>query len=84
MERTFQIIQQKLFTIQSNPIKTLIMNNLSKITITIIVAILFIALFSLIIGSRQNEGHQTPGFLGLIIFAGMVGAIRAIWKKKRL
>lgn len=58
------------------------MNKLSKIAITIIVVVLFFAFFSLIVGSRQNAGHQTPGLLGIIAFAGMIGAIRAIWKKK--
>lgn len=82
MELTFQIIQQKLFTIRLNLIKTLVMNKLSKTIVTIVIIVVFFIFFSLIVGSRQIEGHQTPGYLGLIVFAGMVGAMRAIWKKR--
>ncbi len=58
------------------------MNKLSKIIVTIVIMVIFFVFFSLIVVSRQNEGHQTPGYLGIILFAGMVGAIRAIWKKE--
>jgi len=39
-------------------------------------------LLGALIGIRESSGHRTPGMLGLILFAGLVGAIRAIWKKQ--
>lgn len=41
----------------------------------------FIALFGAIVGIRGDSGHSTPGIFGLIVFAGMIGAVRAVWKK---
>ena len=57
------------------------MSKLSKVIVTILVIIVFIVLFAIINGVRQSSGYHTPGILGLIVFAGMIGAIRAIWKK---
>ncbi|MCQ2960598.1 MAG: hypothetical protein MJ198_10510 [Bacteroidales bacterium] len=57
------------------------MSRLAKIVVTILVVMVFIVLFAAIDGVRQSSGAHTPGILGLIVFAGMIGAIRAIWKK---
>ena len=43
---------------------------------------LFFIIFGAIVGIRGGSGHSTPGFLGLIVFAALVGALRAIWKGK--
>lgn len=58
------------------------MNKTSKIIVTIIVIIVFFVLFAIIVGVRESSGATTPGFLGLVIFAGTIGAIRAVWKSK--
>jgi phosphotransferase system glucose/maltose/N-acetylglucosamine-specific IIC component len=42
-----------------------------------------ICLFAAIVGIRGEAGHKTPGILGLVVFAGMVGALKAIWKKSK-
>lgn len=51
-----------------------------KILVTLGVIIVFSLIFSAIIGTSNNE---TPGFLGLIFFAGLIGALTAIWKKPK-
>ncbi|RFN58812.1 hypothetical protein [Marixanthomonas ophiurae] len=52
---------------------------MSKVIVTIGIIIGFIFLFGVIVASSKGGG--TPGFLGLILFAGMVAGIRAVWKK---
>lgn len=59
------------------------MNKASKIIVTIIVIFIFFLIFGIIVGSRGDAGHSTPGIFGIIVFAGLYGAIRAIWKKKK-
>lgn len=58
------------------------MNKASKILVTIVVIIVFIILFAIISAIRMERGNHTPGIMGLIVFAGMIGALTAIWKKK--
>ncbi|MFR9527519.1 MAG: hypothetical protein SNI45_05535 [Rikenellaceae bacterium] len=58
------------------------MNKLSKVLITVVVIFVFLLLFGVIVVAREESGHSMPGFLGLIIFAGLIGALRALWKKK--
>lgn len=57
------------------------MNKLSKIIITVVSIVIFIILFAIVTGVRTDSGHSTPGILGIILFAGVVGAVKAIWKK---
>ena len=52
---------------------------MSKVIVTIGIIIGFIFLFGVIVAS--NKGSGTPGLLGLILFAGMIAGIRAVWKK---
>ena len=54
----------------------------SKIMVTVIVVVVFIAVFGAIVGIRGDAGKSGPGILGLIVFAAMTGALRAVWKKK--
>ena len=57
-----------------------IMNNFAKILVTIVALFVYFLLFAAIVGSRSDAGHRTPGFLGVILFAALIGGIRAIWK----
>ena len=59
------------------------MNKVSKILVTLGVVLVFLVLFTVIVGVRGETGHKTPGILGLVVFAGMVGALKAIWKKNK-
>lgn len=59
------------------------MNKFAKVLVTIGVVFLFFIVFGAIVGARSNAGHGTPGFIGLIIFAALIGALRAIWKKSK-
>lgn len=59
------------------------MNKVSKILVTLGVVFIFFILFAAIVGIRGEAGHKTPGILGLVVFAGMIGALKAIWKKNK-
>ncbi len=58
------------------------MSNTSKVLVTVLVVFLFIAIFGAIVGVRSDNGSTGPGIFGLIVFAGLIGALRAIWKSK--
>lgn len=57
------------------------MNKTAKYLVTALVVFLFIVIFGAIAGASSYAG-RTPGIFGLIVFAGLIGAIRAIWKSK--
>ena len=59
------------------------MSKLSKILVTIVVIVLFLGIFTILSGVASSSGGHVPGVIGLIIFGGMFGAIRAIWKKNK-
>lgn len=52
---------------------------MSKIIVTIGILIIFFFLFGIIVYANQDGG--TPGLLGLILFAGLIAGLRAVWKK---
>lgn len=58
------------------------MSKTAKFLVTVLVIFLFIIIFGAIVGVRSDSGHSTPGILGLLVFAGLIGALRAIWKSK--
>lgn len=58
------------------------MSQLSKVLVTIGVVFLFIIIFGAIGGAASDAG-RTPGILGLIVLAALIGALRAIWKKSK-
>ncbi len=54
------------------------MNQLSKILVTTGVVFIFLFIFGALVG-----GGGRPGILGLILFAALIGALKAIWKKPK-
>lgn len=52
---------------------------MSKIIVTIGILIVFFFLFGVIV--YANEGSGSPGIIGLILFAGLIAGLRAVWKK---
>ena len=56
------------------------MNQGAKILVTIGVIILFMLIFTPVTIMREEAGAAGPGIIGLILFAGLIGAIKAIWK----
>ena len=56
------------------------MSKLAKVLFTAVILVIFIAIFAVITGVRGDAGHSTPGIVGLLVFAGMIGGIRAGWK----
>lgn len=57
------------------------MSKLAKILVTGLIIFVFIIIFGAIAGASSDAG-STPGILGLIMFAGMVAAVRAVWKNE--
>ena len=58
------------------------MSKLAKVLVTAVILVIFIAIFAVITGVRGDAGHSTPGIFGLLVFAGMIGGIRAVWKSR--
>ena len=59
------------------------MDKLGKIIITVVAVVIFIVIFTVIVGVRSDNGAATPGIIGLAAFAGLIAAIKAIWKKDK-
>lgn len=57
------------------------MQKSTKVIVTIVAIVLFFILSAVVTGVRSDAGHSTPGFLGIILVAALIGALRAIWKK---
>lgn len=57
------------------------MEKSTKIILTIVLVVVCIVIFAAISGMRSAAGNNTPGILGLIVVAGTIGGIKAIWKK---
>lgn len=56
-----------------------VMGKVTKIIITAVSVIIFLFLYSVVIGVTESEGG---GMLGLILLAGLIGGLRSIWKKE--
>lgn len=59
------------------------MNKTAKIFVTIGIVFVFLLLFGILNAARTASGYKTPGFLGVILLAAVIGSIRAIWKKDK-
>lgn len=57
------------------------MSKLAKVLITMVIIVVFIIIFGAIAGITSDAG-STPGILGLVVFAGMIAAVRAVWKSE--
>ena len=57
------------------------MEKSKQIILTIIIVIVFIAIFAVLTGVREDAGNSTPGFIGVLLFVGLISGLRAIWKK---
>lgn len=55
----------------------------TKIILTIIIVIVFIGLSAVVTGIRNDAGAATPGIFGIILFAALIGGLRAVWKKDK-
>lgn len=58
------------------------MSKASKTVVTIVLVLVFILLFSVVAGVSHDNGGRTTGVFGLILVAGLIGGLRAIWKNK--
>ena len=57
------------------------MKTVSKILITIVSIVIYIALCAVNFALRQESGHITPGMLPVILTFVLIAVLRAIWKK---
>lgn len=55
----------------------------TKIILTIIIVFVFIVLSAVVTGIRNDAGAATPGIFGIILFAALIGGLRAVWKKDK-
>ena len=55
------------------------MSKISKILVTILILVVFVFLFAML-GGGNKEG---AGIFGLVVLAGTIGALTAVWKKKK-
>lgn len=53
------------------------------IILTIIIVVVFIGLSAVVTGIRNDAGAATPGIFGIILFAALIGGLRAVWKKDK-
>lgn len=58
------------------------MSKTAKYLVSALVIILFLCIFGALVGVRSDSGKSTAGIFGLLLFAGLIGALRAIWKSK--
>lgn len=58
------------------------MEKSGKIIATIISIVIFIVIFTIIAGVSSDSG-KGPGIIGLAAMAGLIAALRAIWKKDK-
>ena len=57
------------------------MSNFSKVLATIGAVFGFLFIFGIIVASQKSNGGSSSGVFGFILFGGLIGGIRAIWKK---
>ena len=57
------------------------MKTVSKILITIVSIVIYIALCAVNFSLRQESGHVTPGMLPVVLTFVLIVVLRAIWKK---
>ena len=55
----------------------------SKIILTTIIIVVFIGLSAVVTGIRSDSGAATPGIFGIILFAALIGGLRAVWRKDK-
>ena len=59
------------------------MEKSKQIILTIIIVIVFIAIFAVITGAREDAGNSSPGVMGVLLFVGLIAGLRAIWRKDK-
>ena len=59
------------------------MEKSTKIIVTIIIVVVFIGVSAVVTGIRNDAGAATPGIFGIILFAALIGGLRAVWKKDK-
>ena len=57
------------------------MEKSTKIILTVVIVVVFIILSAVVTGIRSDSGAATPGIFGIILFAALIGGLRAVWKR---
>ena len=58
------------------------MSKFTKILVTIVAVVVFLLLYSVLVGAIGEAAGPGLGIIGLVMFAGLVAWLRSIWKKK--
>ena len=56
------------------------MNKLTKVLISVIAVFVVLLVATILAGAASEAGHHMPGIIGIILFAGLYGGLKAMWK----
>lgn len=59
------------------------MNKSVKVLVTVGIIVVYLISSFVLLALREDAGHKTPGFIGIILLLGVYGAVRAIWKSPK-
>lgn len=56
------------------------MNKTAKIIISVVAVFVVIMIFAAMAGAASDAGGHVPGIIGLILFGGLYGGLKTMWK----
>jgi hypothetical protein len=56
------------------------MNKTAKIIISVVAVFVVLMIFAAMAGAASDAGGHVPGIIGLILFGGLYGGLKAMWK----
>lgn len=59
------------------------MNKTSKIIISVIAVFVVFIIFAAMAGAASDAGGHVPGIIGLILFGGLYGGLKAMWNENK-
>ena len=57
------------------------MNKTAKIIISVVAVFVVFIIFAAMAGAASDSGGHVPGIIGLILFCGLYGGLKAMWKE---
>ena len=59
------------------------MNRTAKIIISVVAVFVVFVFFTAMAGAASDAGGHVPGIIGLILFGGLYGGLKAMWKEEK-
>lgn len=59
------------------------MNKTAKIIISVVAVFVVFMIFAAMAGAASDAGGHVPGIIGLILFGGLYGGLKAMWKEDK-